>query len=160
MWPMKPKKDMQSNGSAMLIQYKMSKKQIVPQKDDKNCQSKKYYGSKCSDKNCKENKNIDMWPVKPQMKVQSKKSAMKLIGLASDKNCQATISDKKQKKIDKNCQTSDMRSVTNTNNMWLPKPAIRRLCSDKNWQSIRCYSFKKKSPMRPIHKYDKNCQSV
>ena len=31
-------KDMQSNGSAMLIQHKKSKKQIVPPEDDKYCQ--------------------------------------------------------------------------------------------------------------------------
>ena len=42
-----------------------------------------------------------------------------------------------------------MWSVTNTEitNMQLPKPAIRRLCSDKNCQLTRCYT-----------KYDKNYQ--
>ena len=33
---------MQSNVPEMLIQHKMSKKQVPPE-DDKNCQSKKYY---------------------------------------------------------------------------------------------------------------------
>ena len=36
MQPKKPAKDIQSNGSAMLTQHKMSEKQIVPQDDDKN----------------------------------------------------------------------------------------------------------------------------
>ena len=83
MQPKKPKKDVQSNGSAMLIQHTMTKKsKIVLQEDDKNCQSAKYYDSennlvksKCSDKNCQENENIDMWPVKPQMDVLLKKPA-------------------------------------------------------------------------------------
>ena len=127
MWPVKPPKDMWSNGSAMLIQHKMSKKQKqVPQEDDKNCQSKKCYGSKCSDKNCQENENISMWPVKAQMDVCLKKPAElqssykkkdELKYVYEDKNCQDTICDKKQKKIDKNHQTSDMLSVTNTNDM-------------------------------------------
>ena len=38
MWSVKPAMDIQSNISAMPIQYKMPKKQIVPQEDDKNCQ--------------------------------------------------------------------------------------------------------------------------
>ena len=45
-----------------------------------------------------------------------------------------------------------MRSVTNTEDVWLPKPAIKSICRDKNCQSTRCY----RSPRRP--KYDKNCQ--
>ena len=35
--------------------------------------------------------------------------------------------------------------------MWLAKPAIRRLCSDKNCQSIRYY----RSARRPMYSYDK-----
>ena len=101
---------MQSDEPAMLIQHKKSK--IVPQEDDKNCQSTKYYDpnkgqvkSKCSDKNCQENESIDMWPVKTQMDVWSKKSTSrssknkKLKGLAKDKNCQAPISCKKQENV-------------------------------------------------------------
>ena len=39
MQPKKPEKDMWSNGPAMLIQYKMTKKSnTVKQEDDKNCQ--------------------------------------------------------------------------------------------------------------------------
>ena len=166
MWPKKPKKDMHSNVPAMLIQHKKLKKQEIinrrPMKSkvcaDKKCQATKYY--KESDKNCQTNV---MQPVKPPMDVWLKKSAMKLIGLARDKNCQAKISYTNQKKcktIDsksqisrnygKNCQeTINMCSVTQKTNMQLPKPAIRRLCKDKNCQSTRCYT-----------KYDKNCQSA
>ena len=46
MQPKLPIKDMGSNRLAMLIQHKMtknSKKQIVPQEDDKNCKSTTYY---------------------------------------------------------------------------------------------------------------------
>ena len=152
MWPMKHKMDMWSNGPAMLIQHKMSKKQIVPQEDDKNCQSAKYYEpnkdqvkSMCSDKKCKE--NINMQPVKPQMDMQFKKPAPlmqstfkeKHVPLYKDKNCQATIfvyDDSKSQSTmkmcsDKNCQEIiNMQSVTNTNDMQLSKPT--RLCNDKN----------------------------
>ena len=93
MWPVKSAKDRQTNRPAVPIQ--MSKQQIMPQEDDKNCQG---------------NQNINMWPVKPEM------------------------------------------------DMWLPKPAITRLCSDKNCQSTRC--FKKRCPVRPMYVYDKNCQSA
>ena len=85
MQPKKPAKDMQSNGSAMLTQHKMSKKQIVPQEDDKNCQiNRRPLKSKmCYDQKCHENTN--MWPLKPQMDVHLKKPAKKLIGLCKDK---------------------------------------------------------------------------
>ena len=143
----------------------------MSQEYDKNCQFTKYYEPnkeqiklKCSDKKCQENENIDMLPVKPKKDVQLKKPAMKLIGLAKDKNCHATMSHKKQNKCeykesksqsavkyacsDKNCQEnreprSDMWSVTNTDNVWLPKPAVpygySRLCKKKDCQSTRCY---------------------
>ena len=53
MWPVKPAKDMWSNGPAVPIQEPMSKKsKIVPQEDDKKCQSTKYYGSMSADKKC------------------------------------------------------------------------------------------------------------
>ena len=106
MWPKKPKMDMQSNESAMLIQHKMTKmskkSNIVPQEEDKKCQSTKYYGKMCSDKTCQE--NINIWPVKPQMDVRlmnppMKSSSKKLIRSAKDKNCQATISNKKKRNI-------------------------------------------------------------
>ena len=55
-----------------------------------------------------------------------------------------------------------MQLVTNTDNVQLPKPALlykyRRLYSDKNCQSTRCY--KKKSAVRPMYNYNKYCQSV
>ena len=66
-----------------------------------------------------------------------------------DKNCQEKINMRPKKSI------SHMQSVTNTNDRQLSKPAIIRLCSDKNYQPTRCY--KKKSPVRPMYK---NCQSV
>ena len=56
MQPKKPAKDMQSNGPAMLIQHKKSKKQM-PQEDDKNCQSTNYYGATYADKECQADKN-------------------------------------------------------------------------------------------------------
>ena len=52
------------------------------------------------------------------MDVQLKKPAMKLIGLAKDKNCQATMSHKKQKK----CKYKDSKSQS----------TVKYLCSDKN----------------------------
>ena len=58
----------QSNRPAVPIQHKMSK--IVPQEDDKNCQSTKYNESMCSDKNCQEQQHINMVPVKTKMDMQ------------------------------------------------------------------------------------------
>ena len=89
----------------------------------------------------------------------------KHVPLHKDKNCQATISEyddfKGQSSMssDKNCQENiNKQSVTNTNNMWLPKAAVlhkyRRLCSAKNCQSTRCYKKYEDT------KYDKNCQSA
>ena len=44
-----------------------------------------------------------------------------------------------------------MQSVTKKMDMQLPKPALpyeyRRMCSDKNCQSTRCY----RNPMRPMY---------
>ena len=123
MWPVKPAKDMHSNGPAVPIQNQMSQKsKIVAQEDDKNCQSTKYYGSVCA-----------------------------------DKKCQAT---KCYKKVDRNCQTSDVWPEIPEMDIQIPKPAIRRLCNDKNCQCTRCYNYKKKSPLRPMYGYDKSCQSA
>ena len=101
-------------------------------------------------------KSVNMQPVKPKMDMQLQKPIMnsnnkKLVGLAKDKNCQATV----KMCSDKKCQENiNMQSVTNTNDMQLPKPAVpyeyRRLCKDKNCQSTRCY----KSPVRPMYNYD------
>ena len=93
MWQKKSKKDMQSNEPAMLIQHKMSKKQRVPQEDDKNCQSKKYYGLMCADKKhqatkCSKNTS-DMQSVTKKIDVQLPKPAVpyEYRRLCSDKNC-------------------------------------------------------------------------
>ena len=71
MQPVKPTMDMWSNRPAVPIQH------IVPQEDDKNCQSTKYNEAVCTDKKCqatkyykKVNKNCqttNMQPVKPAM---------------------------------------------------------------------------------------------
>ena len=93
---------------------------------------------RCSDKKCEENKSIIMWPVKPKKDVQLKKLAMKLIGLAKDKNCQATIGDNADSKSqvsknsDKNCQEikrprkprSVMQSVPKETDVQLSKAAV------------------------------------
>ena len=50
-----------------------------------------------------------------------------------------------------------MPVIVNTEVKQLSPPLIRRLCQDEKCQSTRCY--KKKSPVRPKYKYDKNCQS-
>ena len=47
--------------------------------------------------------------------------------------------------------------LVNTEDKWLSTPIIGKLCQDEKCQSTRC--FKKKSPVRPKYKYDKNCQS-
>ena len=59
----------------------------------------------CSDKNCQENQNINIWPVKPEMYMQLPKPA--ITRLCSDKNCQSTRCYKKPEyiKCDKNCQS-------------------------------------------------------
>ena len=103
------------------------------------------------DKNCQAEK-CEVWPKKLQMDKWLKKSAMtstnkKLIESAKKKNCQATICEhddfkgQSSKCFDKEGQENiNMWSVSNTDHMQLPKTAIRRLCSDKNYQSTRCYA--------------------
>ena len=112
MQPVKPAMDMQSNRPAVPIQNKMSKKQIMPQEDDGNCQVniKPVTLKLCADKKCQATKHYkkvdkncqttDMQPVKPPLHMWSvtRSSDKKLAGSASDKNCQATICYKKQKK--------------------------------------------------------------
>ena len=173
MQPKKPKKDIQSNELAMLIQHKMSKKQILLQADNKNCQSTEYYEpnkdqvkSMSSDKKCQDNKSVNMWPVKSPVHMWSvtRSGNKKSIGSAKNKNCQDTTCECNDSKSqssrcsDKNCQENEninMQSMTNTDNIWLPKPAVpylySRMCKDKDCQSTRCY--KKRN-------CDKNCQSV
>ena len=74
MQPVKPPIDMQSNRPAVPIQNKMSKKQRIPQDDDKNCQvnnealcsDKKCQATKCYQKVGKNCQTSNMWPVKPK----------------------------------------------------------------------------------------------
>ena len=113
-----------------------------------------------------------MCPKKPQLDVQSKEPVQqssfkkKHVPLYKGKNCKVTICENIDSKSqvsrnsDKNCKEikrprkprGDMWSVTKETDMQLPKPAIRRLCSNKHCQSTRCY----KSPVRPM--YDKHYQ--
>ena len=102
---------MQSNRPAMRIQHRMtkkSKKQIVPQEDDKNYQSTKYFESKIySDKKCQE-KSANTWPVEPQMDMWPKEPAIqssfkkKYVPLSKDNNCKSTRMYKKSMCSDKN----------------------------------------------------------
>ena len=106
MWPVKPAMEMQSNRPAIPIKDKKSK--IVPQEDNKTCQSTKCIESKydnfrsqstvSSDKNCQE--NINMWPIKPAMNMQSNRPAVpicnkmskkQIVQKVDDKNCQENI---------------------------------------------------------------------
>ena len=83
------------------------------------------------------------------------------VHIEDDKNCQINRRPLKSKMYaDKKCQaeTFDIQPMKPQMDIWLPKPALRRLCKDKNCQSTRCYSSKKKSPVRPMYNYDKNCQ--
>ena len=64
-------------------------------------------------------------------------------------------SDKKSQ--EPSCKWPVMPAIDNTEDKQLSTPLIRRLCQDEKCQSTRC--FKKKSPVRPKYKYDKNCQS-
>ena len=67
MWPVKPKMDMWSIPRPAKLQSSYKKKDQVKfnqvsMKDDLTSQY-----PVCSDKNCPENQNINMWPVKPEM---------------------------------------------------------------------------------------------
>ena len=153
----------------------------MPQEDDKKlesvCTDKKCQPTKCYkkiDKNCQ---ITNMQPVKPQMDVQLKKPAKlkssykkkdELKYVYKNKNCQDTICEcddfESQSTVrlcsDMNCQkiTKMWTVMPEIMNMQSSKPAIRRVCNDKNCQSKRCY--KKKIPVRPMYDYDKNCQSA
>ena len=150
MWPQRPNScNLQSKEPAN--RYKQSNQVKLNQlvmEDDKNCQ-------------------INRRPVKSKKDMQLKKPAKlessykekELKYIYEDKNCQDTMceyydskSQSAMKKCsDKNCQENEniemrpkkprshMKSVTKKTDVWLPKPAIRRLCNDKNCQSIRCY---------------------
>ena len=99
-------------------------------KDDKNCQinrsplkSKMYEDKKCQDTMCEYDDS-------------KSQSTMKK---CSDRNCQENENIEMRPKKPK----SHMQSITNTDDMQLPKPAVlykyRRLYNDKNCQSTRCY---------------------
>ena len=161
--PKQPIKDVQSKRPAILIQHKLtkrSKKQIVPQEDDKNCQSTDYYEAKMyTDKKCQADKNCqttsvirpkkplsDMWSVTKKTDVQLLKPAVlhQYRQLSKHKNCQATVceyNDSKSQSIeyyeskicsDKKCQEHiNMQPVMPEMDMQLLEPAIRRMCSEK-----------------------------
>ena len=83
-----------------------SKKQHIYE----DCPVKSYV---CSDKNCQEMQNINMWPVKPSMDMLLPKPAVpyQYKRLCSDKNCQSTRCFKKKCPVrpmceDKNCQSA------------------------------------------------------
>ena len=119
-------------------------------------------------------------PKKPKKAMWLKKPA-KLAQSINDKNCQAESSEnydyksqvsqayQEKRKPRKFQMCSDKKSqepsymcpvmpvIVNTEVRQLSTPTIRRLCQDEKCQSTRCY--KKKSPVRPQYKYDKNCQS-
>ena len=85
---------------------------------------------------------MDVWLQKPA-KLQSSYKRKELKHMYEGKRCQDTVSEYNDSKgqstvkmfSDKNCQeneNSNLRSVNKKMDMWLPKPAIRRLCSNKN----------------------------
>ena len=109
--------------------------------------------TKCSkkkqDKSCQADKSAHMWPVKPAMNmwsrgsavpIQHKMSMKQIVPQEADKKCQAT---KYYKKVDKNCQTTNLQPVKTQMDMWSKEPAMQSsfkkkhvpLCSDKNCQS-------------------------
>ena len=90
-------------------------------------------------KSCQAESN--MCSKKPEISSRNKKP------MYSDKNCQAESIRRPRK------PTGVMWSVTNTEDRQSAKPEIKRMCTDKNCQSTRCYSFKEKSQRRPM--YDK-----
>ena len=78
----------------------------VSMNDDKKYQSTKFYKNPvCSHKNCQDNKCVNMWPVEPEMDIQSKEPAMqssfkkKHIASCCDRNCQSTICYKKKSPV-------------------------------------------------------------
>ena len=117
---------------------------------------------------------------KPKKAMQLKKPA-KSIQSINDKNYQAERSEnndyksqvsqayQEKRRPRKSQMCSDKKSqepsymwlvmsvIVNTEVRQLSTPTIRSLCQDEKCQSTRCY--KKKSPVRPQYKYDKNCQS-
>ena len=81
-------------------------------------------------------------------------------------NCQSTRCYKKKDQVkslfsDKNCQETqniNIQPVKPSMDIQLPK-SVRKQVICKNCQSTRCFSSKKKCPVRPVCD-DKNCQSA
>ena len=98
------------------------------EEDEKNCQVNMKLMKKtvCSDKQCQDTKL--MWPVKPQMDMQSREPATQLqssfkkkhVSLCKDKKCQSTKSSK-YIHDDKKCQST--------------------MCCDKNCQETQCLNM-------------------
>ena len=115
---------------ATMYKYKYKKHQEEVIHYDKQCQETKQSvcegkkSTQCSDKKSVI-KNKDVQSREP---VTERKSS-----LCRDKNCQSPqfVRPKKPR--------SHMWSVTKKTDVQLPKPAIRRLCNEKNCQSTRCY---------------------
>ena len=108
MQPKKPKKDIQSEGSAMLIQHKMLQKQ----KDDKTCQEIKR-PKKSRNHMQSVTKNTDVQLSKPAVPYEYRRKC-------KEKNCQDTKSHKKQKK----CKYKDSKCHS----------PVKYMCSGKNCQ--------------------------
>ena len=104
---------------------------------------------KQKNKNYQAEKCVHMQPKKPATDVQSEISAMliqhnkvqKSNKKEDDKNCQEIKRPRKPRNV--------MQSVTKEIHIQLAKPEIRRLCSDKNCQSI--WGYKNMSPRRPMY---------
>ena len=174
MWQKKPTNHMQSELQSSKKQYIYEECSVRTVYDDNKCQSIKLYKKlMCSDKNCQD--TTFMQVVKPEMDMQSKEPQSsfkkKHVPLCSDKNCQYTRCYNKKNPVkqgttfsDKNCQEIPIVHVQpkkpskESSYMQLPKPA-RKQVIHKNCQSTRCFSFKKKCPVRPVCD-DKNCESA
>ena len=85
------------------------------------------------------------WQEKPRNQVSmSSKPPTHMWSMTSSRNKKPKV---KLQEDDRNCQENmrpkkprtHMRSVTNTDNMWLPKPLTRRLCKNRYCQSTRCF---------------------
>ena len=132
----------------------------------------------CSDKQCQETSKVHLQPVQPAKKksnymwlakpaslqsASKQKNPRRQKYMCADKKCQAS---KCYKKVYKNCQTTNMQPVESHVDMQSKEPAMQAsfkkkhvpLCKDKNYQSTRCY--RKKSPVRRMYGYDKNCQEI
>ena len=98
---------------------------------DKQCQETKQ--SVCEGKKCPSTQCSDRKPVMKNKNEWSRAPATETkASLCNGKNCQTSVMRPKKTR-------SYMWSVTTKTDVQLPKPAIRRLCNEKNCQSTRCY---------------------